>query len=139
MAIFNHSDNTPAPKNNNTTIITEGSFIKGEMTLDCDLYIDGEFEGVIHSKKLVTIGKSGKVKGEIFTHHLVVQGTVEGAIDSNRLEIMAAGTVLGSITSGELIIEAKGHFEGESKIKNSSSASTNKAVNTVTDEKKKQA
>ena len=109
------------------------------MTLDCDLYIDGEFEGVIHSKKLVTIGKSGKVKGEIFTHHLVVQGTVEGAIDSNRLEIMAAGTVLGSITSGELIIEAKGHFEGESKIKNSSSASTNKAVNTVTDEKKKQA
>jgi len=109
------------------------------MTLDCDLYIDGEFDGIIHSKKLITIGKSGKVKGEIFTHHLVVQGLVEGSIDSNRLEIMAAGTVRGSILSGELIIEAKGHFEGESKIKNSSNATTNKAVNTVTDEKKKQA
>ena len=110
------------------------------MTLDCDLFIDGVFEGVIHSKKIITVGKSGKVKGEIFTNHLVVQGLVEGAIDSNRLEIMAAGTVLGSITSGELIIEAKGHFEGESKIKSSnSSASLNKPVNTVTDEKKKQA
>jgi len=108
------------------------------MTLDCDLYIDGEFDGVIHSKKLVTIGKSGKVKGEIITHHLVVQGLVEGSIDSNRLEIMAAGTVKGSILSGDLIIEAKGHFEGESKIKNGNSAA-NKAVNTVNDEKKKQA
>ena len=136
MAIFNHSDDTPA-QNNNTTIITEGSFIKGEMTLDCNLYIDGEFEGSIKSKKLVTIGKSGKVRGDISTHHLVVQGTVEGSVDSNRLEIMSAGKVLGSILSGELIIEAKGHFEGESKIKNKELK--NKAVNTVTDEKQKQA
>ncbi|MFC2074502.1 polymer-forming cytoskeletal protein, partial [Campylobacterota bacterium] len=44
------------------------------MTLDCNLYIDGEFEGSIKSKKLVTIGKSGKVRGDITTHHLVVQG-----------------------------------------------------------------
>lgn len=109
------------------------------MTLDCDLYINGDFDGVIHSKKLVTIGKSGKVKGEIITNHLVVQGLVEGTIDSNRLEIMAAGTVRGSILSGELIIEAKGHFEGESKIKNSNNSSANKPVNTVSDEKKKQA
>ncbi len=107
------------------------------MTLDCNLYIDGEFEGSIKSKKLVTIGKSGKVRGDITTHHLVVQGTVEGSVDSNRLEIMSAGKVLGSILSGELIIEAKGHFEGESKIKNKELK--NKAVNTVTDEKQKQA
>ena len=137
MAIFNNSDDTPTQNNNNTTIITEGSLIKGEMTLDCNLYIDGEFEGKIHSKKLITIGKSGKVRGEIHTHHLVVQGSVEGSVDSNRLEIMSAGKVLGSILTGELIIEAKGHFEGESKIKNKELK--NKAVNTVTDEKKKQA
>jgi len=109
------------------------------MTLDCDLYIDGEFDGVIHSKKLITVGKSGKVKGEIYTDHLVVQGLVEGSIDSNRLEIMAAGTVLGSIMSGELVIEAKGHFEGESKIKGSGKAATPKPVNTVANEKKKEA
>ena len=139
MAIFNNSNETPAPKNNNTTIITEGSFIKGEMTLDCDLYIDGEFDGVIHSKKLVTVGKSGVVKGEVFTDHLIVQGLVEGSIDSNRLEIKEGGTVRGSILSDDLVIEAKGHFEGESKIKNSSNKIANKAVNTVSNEKKKEA
>ncbi len=107
------------------------------MTLDCNLYIDGEFEGSINSKKLVTIGKSGKVRGEIHTNHLIVQGKVEGSVESERLEIMAAGSVLGSILSSELVIEAKGHFEGESKIKNKQMK--NKAVNTLVDEKKKEA
>jgi len=107
------------------------------MTLDCNLYIDGEFEGTIKSKKLVTIGKSGKVRGEIHTNHLIVQGTVEGVIESERLEIMAAGKVLGSILSSELVIEAKGHFEGESKIKNKEIK--NRAVNTVPQEKKREA
>jgi len=107
------------------------------MKLDCNLYIDGEFEGSIVSKKLVTIGKSGKVRGEIHTEHLVVQGLVEGSVDANRLEIMAAGKVLGAIVSSELIIEAHGHFEGESKIKNKEIK--NKAVNTALNEKKKEA
>jgi len=107
------------------------------MKLDCNLYIDGEFEGTILSKKLITIGKSGKVRGDIHTNHLVVQGKVEGSIEAERLEIMAAGKVLGSITSSELVIEAQGHFEGESKIKNKELK--NKAVNTVVNEKKKEA
>jgi cytoskeletal protein CcmA (bactofilin family) len=107
------------------------------MKLDCNLYIDGEFEGTINSNKLITIGKSGKVRGEIHTNHLVVQGTVEGSVEAERLEIMAVGKVLGSILSSELVIEAKGHFEGESKIK--SKEIKNKAVNTVVQEKKKEA
>jgi len=107
------------------------------MTLDCNLYIDGEFEGSIKSKKLVTIGKSGKVRGDIHTNQLIVQGTVEGAVEADHLEIMAAGRVVGSILTSELVIEAKGHFEGESKIKNKELK--NKPVNTVIDEKKKEA
>ena len=107
------------------------------MTLDCNLYIDGEFEGTIKSKKLVTIGKGGKVRGEIQAHHLVVQGVVEGSVDSNRIEIMAAGRVVGSILSGELVIEAQGHFEGDSKIKNKEMK--NRPVNTIVSEKAKEA
>ncbi len=107
------------------------------MTLDCNLYIDGEFEGSIHSKKLITIGKSGKVRGDIHANHLVVQGSAEGSVKAERLEIMASGRVVGSILSGELVIEAKGYFEGESKIKNKEMKS--KPVNTVINEKKKEA
>ncbi|MCD6259058.1 MAG: polymer-forming cytoskeletal protein [Helicobacteraceae bacterium] len=119
MAIFNNSDNThqSAKTDTNTTIITAGSVIKGEMKLACNLYVDGEFEGTIQSEKEVNIGKNGHVKGEITTNRLVVQGFIEGSINAERVEIKAQGKVHGSIESAELVIEAKGLFEGNSLVK----------------------
>ena len=96
--------------------------MKGEMSLSCNLYVDGEFEGVIHSQKEVNIGKNGHIKGDITTQRLVVQGYVEGTINAHRVEIKAAGKVNGSIESTELIIEAKGVFEGNSIVKKSNSS-----------------
>lgn len=95
------------------------------MNLACDLYVDGEFEGVISSEKEVTVGTNGHIKGEINTHHLIVQGLIEGSIDATRVEIKAAGRVNGSITSAELVIEAHGIFEGDSKIKHEEKAKLN--------------
>jgi len=87
------------------------------MNLSCNLYVDGEFEGVINSKKEVNIGKNGHVKGDVTTKRLVVQGYIEGSINAQKVEIKAAGRVNGSIESVELIIEAKGIFEGNSIVK----------------------
>lgn len=87
------------------------------MNLTCNLYVDGEFEGTIHSKKEVNIGKNGHIKGDVHTQRLVVQGYIEGSISATRVEIKAAGRVNGSIESAELVIEAKGIFEGNSIVK----------------------
>ena len=87
------------------------------MNLSCNLYVDGDFEGVIHSKKEVNIGKNGHVKGDVTTQRLVVQGFIEGTVNAQRVEIKADGRVNGSIESGELVIEAKGIFEGNSVVK----------------------
>jgi cytoskeletal protein CcmA (bactofilin family) len=122
MAIFNNGDvaNKSGSTDTNTTIITAGAKIKGEIELSCNLFIDGELEGSITSSKEVTIGKNGKVKGNIITDRVVVQGYVEGEIEADRVDIKAAGHVSGEITSIELVIESKGIFEGTSKVKNSS-------------------
>ena len=120
MAIFGSNDNAgsqPAKTNTNTTIITAGATLKGEINLDCDFYLDGHLEGMIVSKNLITVGKNGKIKGEIKAGHLVVQGVVEGNVDVERIEIKETGHVSGVITSAEMVIEAKGVFEGESHIK----------------------
>ncbi len=90
------------------------------MNLACNLYVDGEFEGVINSKKDVNIGKNGHIKGDVTTQRLVVQGYIEGTVNANRVEIKAAGKVNGSIESSELVIEAKGIFEGNSIVKKES-------------------
>ncbi len=123
MAIFNSNDsgNQNSKADSNTTIITAGSSIKGEINLSCSLYVDGKFDGVINSQKDVNIGKNGYVKGDILTQRLVVQGHVEGSVNAERVEIKAHGRVNGTIESTELIIESKGVFEGNSIVKGSKS------------------
>jgi cytoskeletal protein CcmA (bactofilin family) len=123
MAIFTNGGQ-PQKEHTNTTIITEGSHIKGDMRLACALYIDGIFEGTIESTSMVTVGKNGRIRGEIFARKLMVQGIIEGSVDADRIEIMSEGKLLGSIVSSELVIESSGLFEGESKIKSTDSSST---------------
>ena len=126
MAIFNNSDSghQSTKPDSNTTIITAGSTIKGEMNLACNLYVDGIFEGVIQSNKEVNIGKHGHIKGDVNTTRLVVQGYIEGSVNATRVEIKAHGRVNGTIESTELVIEAKGIFEGNSVVKDVKNAPT---------------
>ena len=119
MAIFNNGNiaNKAGKTDSNTAIITVGAQIKGEIDLTCNLYIDGELEGLIKSSKEVNIGKNGQVKGDIIASRVVVQGFIAGRIQADRVEIKAAGHVNGEITSVELVIESKGIFEGNSIVK----------------------
>jgi len=119
MAIFSSSniESQSVKADANTTIITAGARIKGELELTCNLYIDGELEGVIDSKKDVNIGKSGHMKGSINANRLIAQGYLEGNVDAQRVEIKAAGCIKGEIIATELIIESKGIFEGTSTIR----------------------
>ncbi|NOQ30543.1 MAG: polymer-forming cytoskeletal protein [Helicobacteraceae bacterium] len=122
MAIFSNGDDAKVAGADTTTIITEGSSIQGEMQLTCDLYVDGKFDGKIDSQKSITVGKNGFIQGEINTKHLIVQGEVKGTVDADRIEIKESGKISGTMSSSELIIEAQGIFEGESKIKTTSSS-----------------
>ena len=92
------------------------------MNLSCSLFVDGEFDGIIHSKKDINIGKNGHIKGEVVVQRLVVQGFIEGNISAQRVEIKANGKVSGTIEYEELVIEAKGILEGKSIVKSSKQA-----------------
>ena len=87
------------------------------MNVECNLYVDGIFDGTINSSKEVTVGKNGKITGEIYAKHLVVQGEVNGTICVDLVEIKPHGKINGSVESNELVIEPKGLFEGNSIIK----------------------
>ncbi|BEG56344.1 Polymer-forming cytoskeletal family protein [Helicobacter sp. NHP21005] len=112
MAIFANDHKQPA--NGSATIIAQGTKFKGELNIDCHLHIDGEFEGTIHSKSVVVIGKNGVMMGDIFASRLVVSGKFNGNAEADVIEIMPLGYVDGKIVSSELIIERKGILTGES-------------------------
>ena len=101
------------------TIIAQGTRIKGEINTDCRLHIDGEFEGNIHSKDSVMVGKSGVVRGDVNANALIVSGRFIGNVTSNMIEIKPQGRVEGTVVTSEFVIERKGVFMGESKTKDS--------------------
>jgi len=123
MAIFNKTDGDTSASSE-TTIVASGAKIDGVFNCSSRLHVDGEIVGQIHSKSIVTIGKGGKISGEITANRLIVNGLFEGEANCDGVEVLAGGKFLGKVISKELMIEAKAEFEGESKIKRDSETIT---------------
>lgn len=112
MAIFSKSDTE-----SNTTIIASGTKIDGIFDLKCRLHVDGEISGKIISNNIISIGKSGKIKGELSAKRLIVSGILEGEADCDSIELLKDGKILGKILVKDLMIESDAVFEGESQFK----------------------
>lgn len=100
--------------------------IRGELTGNEDLYLDGEVEGNINLRdhKLV-IGPNGKIKANITARDVVVHGRVEGNITtSERVELKRACTLIGDVATQRIAIEDGAFFKGAIDIKESKEART---------------
>ena len=116
MAIFSKQQQT-TQETKATTIISQGAVIKGELEFSAKLHIEGVIEGKINSTNLISIGKTGKIKGEVKANKLLVDGNFEGKIEVDVLEITKSGKVIGDILIKDLIIDQGGVFEGTSSLK----------------------
>ena len=118
MGIFNKTNSDTGKSE--TTVISLGARIDGEFDFDAILHLDGEIGGVIRSKNVVVIGKTGVLRGELSADKVVVNGIFEGELSANSLEILAGGIVNGNINVCQIAIENGGKFNGNSKIKEQS-------------------
>ena len=116
MGIFDKADQRTV-STSETTIIASGAKAEGIFNCQTRLHIDGEIIGKVLSDSIVTIGKQGRVNGEINASRLIVNGLFEGNANCDNVEVLEGGRFIGKVISKELIIEAKAIFEGESKIK----------------------
>jgi len=122
MGIFNKV-NQKSTEKTGTTVISNGTTLKGMIDTQGSIFIDGHFEGIIIATEDVTIGKNGEVLGEICSKVLTVNGVVDGLFDISQINILGSGKVIGKIQYDELLIEQNGIFEGEGKKKNSTMSS----------------
>ncbi|MCI5968076.1 bactofilin family protein [Helicobacter sp.] len=116
MAIFTNNDKSIGGNSANTSIIAEGTKIKGDVYSECNLHIDGDLEGNVVAKTNVAIGKTGNVDGSINAEHLVISGKLMGSCTCSIVEILPQGRIDGSIVAKELIIEKGGEFVGQSVV-----------------------
>jgi len=93
--------------------------LRGELTGNEDLYLDGEVEGNINLRdhKLV-IGPNGKIKATITARDVVLHGNVTGNITaSERVELKRSCTLTGDVTTQRIVIEDGAFFKGAIDIK----------------------
>lgn len=125
MAVFSkHSNNFNAQ----TTIISNGAYIKGELNLNSMLHVDGIVEGILHSDGTIVIGKGGNIIGSVYAQKIVINGCFEGNIDAEFVEILSGAIVKGEISSLNLSIENGAKFSGQNILKDHSKATLNLEV-----------
>jgi len=81
--------------------------IKGDLTGNEDLVIDGNIEGRIDlPNNQLTIGPEGKIKADIHAKSAVVVGHVSGNVSATeRIEVQASGIVDGDVRSPRLVVQ----------------------------------
>ncbi len=127
MGIFS-STNKQSKSKASTTVISEGTLIRGGIDTAGSIFIDGKFEGIIVAGESLVIGKTGEVIGEVRAKTLTVSGSLDGLINVEEVSILESGKILGKMEYANLLIEKNGVFEGEGKMKNSTSTSQYKKL-----------
>ena len=84
-----------------TTLIAEGTTIRGDIEFNGGLHMDGAVEGSITAQgaqAVLTVSEKGRVSGEIRTPNAVINGQVKGdIIVSERLEVAAQARIDGNV------------------------------------------
>jgi cytoskeletal protein CcmA (bactofilin family) len=99
--------------------------IKGEISGNEDLHIDGSVEGLVQLEdRKLTVGASAKLTADVVAREVVVYGSVKGNLRArDRIEIKKDGSVVGDLTTARIMIEDGAYFKGSIEIDRTGSAS----------------
>jgi cytoskeletal protein CcmA (bactofilin family) len=88
--------------------------IKGDLSGDEDLLIEGRVEGKIElTKHNVTIGKNGRVKADVYGKVITIEGEVHGNLfGEDQLVLRQSSNVRGNMVAPRVILEDGADFKG---------------------------
>lgn len=99
---------------NNTSIISKDLFLKGDLTTDGLLEIEGKIEGNIKGNE-ITIRESGFVNGNIISNISNIKGNFRGTIKSQRINVSGKANIKGTLEYVSLCVEDGSSIDGDLK------------------------
>lgn len=94
-------------------LIGVGTEIKGDVSCDGDIRIDGRVDGNIRAGQRLVIGSGGTVVGNIDATHVVIAGSVTGNIRAQQSSLLqGSSSIKGDISTAQIIIESGAFFNG---------------------------
>src|SRR5262245_26745836 len=100
--------------------------IKGELTGNEDLTIEGKVDGKVFLKDHnLTIGGNGRIAAEIHAKTVMVIGEVVGNITADdKVEIAATGSMRGDIVAPRVVLADGARFKGSIDMERKSAAAS---------------
>jgi cytoskeletal protein CcmA (bactofilin family) len=88
--------------------------IQGDLSGEEDLVVEGQVEGKIDLRQNgITIGKSGRVRADVYGRTISVEGEVEGnLIADEQIVVRHSGRVQGNLTAPRVSLEDGAKFKG---------------------------
>lgn len=99
-----------------TTVIAKGARFKGELQVEGNLEVYGQFVGTLQlNGGTVRIMEGGRIEGDVSAAHVIINGTLDGTCASSEVEILENGKMKGLFKGGSLSIRKGGQFVGQSQ------------------------
>lgn len=113
-----------------TAIIGQSIHIKGELTGNEDLTIDGTVEGNIELKENnLIIGQNGNIKADIHAKMVTITGEVQGNVNAEeKVEIRETGKLRGNIVAPRIVITDGAFFKGSVEMDRKANIAKDKHV-----------
>jgi len=112
---------------NGTTLISAGTTLKGDISSNSDLRIDGTIIGNVTSSSKIVIGASGNIEGDIFGNQADIVGKVSGNIQTkDLLQLRGDCIVNGNVSAGKLQVEPTATFNGQCHMGKNGESKVNK-------------
>jgi len=115
-----------APTARNLSCLGASIEVKGRISGDEDLQIDGKVEGpvTLQNHRLI-VGRSAQMSSEISAREIVIHGKVTGNLNArDRVEINKDASVMGDLHTSRIMIEDGAYFKGTIEIKRTNSSSS---------------
>jgi cytoskeletal protein CcmA (bactofilin family) len=94
-------------------VIGRGTVVKGNLSGDGDVVVEGRVEGRVALKDQLTIQTEGKVFADVEIRNLAVHGEMSGDIQAeDRVVIASTAKVVGDIKAPRVVIEDGARFKG---------------------------
>ena len=130
------TNDAPTPGSGAASIIAAGTTLKGDITSNGDIRIDGTLQGNIHCTAKVIIGAKGNVQGDVSGQQADILGKVAGTIKVKELLQLKGGSqVDGNLYAAKLQIEPSANFNGQCHMTGASNGQSNSQSNGAIEKK----
>jgi cytoskeletal protein CcmA (bactofilin family) len=125
-------EKTSTNGNGGATLVSAGTTLKGDISSNSDLRIDGTIIGNVNSASKIVIGANGSVEGNITGNQADIVGKVTGNIKTkDLLQLRGDCAVKGNLYAGKLQVEPTAIFNGQCHMGAAANGTTAEGNNIV--------